>query len=160
MAFKASKIVQILISILFDTPPINIYKILFKNQKIKNNLYFLFYGIFMKYLTTPLITLAIIGFTPLANAAEVEEVCAKYRQAFGEWSKSYKVSATLIDGSELKSKTSCYSCYDSFSKYAVMFWSNNGTTVIKLDNRYLSYSGNEGYDQDGKQWELSKGYCY
>ncbi len=89
----------------------------------------------MKYLTTPLITLAIIGFAPLANAAEVEEVCAKYRQAFGKWSKSYKVSATLIDGSELRSKTSCYSCYDSLSKYAVMFWSNDGTTVIKLDNR-------------------------
>jgi hypothetical protein len=49
------------------------------------------------------------------------------------WSKKYTVDVTFISGSELNEATNSFK-YSSFSIYAVIFWSQEQVTLIKLSS--------------------------
>ena len=97
--------------------------------------------------------------TSCAHAYEVVEVCATYLGT----GKKYKVETRVYQGSELNSKTNSFD-YNSFSKYAVIFWGPGQASVIELDLSIggLSAFGSTGSDQRGYKWELSTSmmFCY
>lgn len=88
-------------------------------------------------------------FSASASAVEKLRVCAK--QGNG---RSYQVEASLYDGSELNSATKSIR-FTSFSKYVVIFWSQNEASIIELNHRYIGVTGVDGTDQEGRKWEVS-----
>ena len=92
---------------------------------------------------------------------EVLDVCATYSNS----GKSYKVEAKIFSGRELNRRTRTFK-YSSFSTYAIIFWSNDQATVIKLGNviggRISEIGSNTGVDQQGRPWSIKKGhrFCY
>ena len=92
------------------------------------------------------------------QAAERKTVCATYKPT----NRSYKVEATLLMGSELNQKTNSFD-YVSFSKYVVIFWKENQTSIIELDFSFgPGPFGTDGKDQQGREWEISTSttFCY
>lgn len=87
-------------------------------------------------------------------ASEKVTVCAKYRKEYG-WSEGYKVEASLMTGSELNSATHSFN-YTGFSKYVVIFWSEEQVSIIELSMPYLNAIGTDGEDQQGRKWEIAK----
>ena len=107
----------------------------------------------------------IIGFavlllaSSLAFASEHAIVCAKYESQSG-WSEGYKVEATIAKGSELNRVTRSFD-YQSFSTYVVIFWHQGGASMIEMDSPDLTANGQEGKDQNGMKWEISRtSLCY
>jgi hypothetical protein len=107
----------------------------------------------------------VIGFAVLllassfAFASERAIVCAKYKSQSG-WSDGYKVDATILNGSELNQATHSFD-YESFSTYVVIFWHDNGASMIEMDSPDLTANGQEGKDQHGLKWEITKtSICY
>ena len=103
--------------------------------------------------------LVIILLNPLnVQAYEVLDVCATYDNT----NKSYKVTGNVYKGSELNDRTNSYN-YDSFSKYVVIFWSNDQASVIEMDSSLGDLTFEQsGKDQDGRPWTIKKGhsFCY
>ncbi|BBN59329.1 hypothetical protein HVMH_0923 [Hydrogenovibrio marinus] len=100
-----------------------------------------------------------ISYSSNLFASENVHICAKYHTQDG-WSHGYSVNATFIDGSELNLKTSSFK-YNSLYKYIVIFWKPNEASVIKMDFPFLTPVGVNGYDQNGRQWEVSNSnLCY
>lgn len=97
--------------------------------------------------------------TSFAYAYEVIEVCATYLNS----GKKYKVETSVYQGSELNKRTKSYD-YNTYSKYAVIFWGPGQATVIELDFSYggISAFGSTGEDQQGRRWELTTStmFCY
>lgn len=107
----------------------------------------------------------------LVQAKYVQTCDVKYMTKDG-WSKKYTVDVTFISGSELNEATSSFK-YSSFSVYAVIFWSKEQVTVIKLSS-FLSCGDTvdkscitnsvtdlKGKDQDDDEWKICVGdYCY
>lgn len=88
-------------------------------------------------------------------------LCVKYQTQTG-WSKGYTVDVNVIKGSTLNRKTGTYN-YDSYATYAVIFWSNEQASVIKLNYYSGSFTatGTHGIDQQGRKWKLAKtSLCY
>jgi hypothetical protein len=110
-----------------------------------------------------LILLSSLVFSSTVYAREEVEVCAKYRKSgnwASEWSKEYKVSATMLNGSEMNKIMGGYD-YSYSDKFVVIFWGKNQATVLKLNDTYLGYSSTKAYEQNGDEWEVRKGsYCY
>lgn len=107
----------------------------------------------------------VIGFAVLllassfAFASERAIVCAKHESHSG-WSDAYKVEATIINGNELNQVTHSFD-YQSFSTYVVIFWHDNVASVIEMDSPDLTANGQEGKDQQGLNWEITKtSLCY
>ena len=93
------------------------------------------------------------------SAAEGETVCAKYRTDNG-WSKSYKVEATIIKGTELNQATRTFE-YNAFATYVVIFWDKDQASIIEMSWPYLSPIGQEGEDRRGVKWEVAKtSFCF
>ena len=92
-----------------------------------------------------------------AYAKEILEVCATYENT----GKSYAVEAIILEGSELNSETNSFN-YNSFSTYAVIFWSNEQASVIELDNFFGSIGifGTNGNDQRGYPWKIVEGHTF
>ena len=87
---------------------------------------------------------------------EVNEVCAKYKNT----NKEYKVQAHILSGTELNQKTKGYS-YNSYSKYAVIFWGKDEASIIELDYPgTINSFGTDGKDQKGYKWEISKSSAF
>lgn len=89
--------------------------------------------------------------TGLQTAIAVQQltVCAKQ----GNW-RPYLVSASLYTGSELNKATRTFD-YTAFSRYVVIFWSQEQATVIELSKPSLSAIGTSGTDQQGREWHVS-----
>lgn len=85
-----------------------------------------------------------------ACSREVVKICAEYKNT----GKKYKVAATMLYGSELNAHTNSYD-YDTYSKYAVIFWGNKQTSIIKFDSSFCpGYTGCDGQDQRGYTWHI------
>jgi hypothetical protein len=89
-----------------------------------------------------------------AYAKEVIDVCATYENT----GKSYAVEAQIYKGPELNRATSSFD-YNTFSTYAVIFWSSDQVSVIELDYYFgfIGFSPIKGTDQRGYPWEIEKG---
>jgi hypothetical protein len=113
----------------------------------------------MKRLLLTLFFCAFSFFSLASNAYEVVDVCATYKNT----GKKYKVEARVYSGTELNQKTGSFD-YNSFSKYAVIFWEAGQATVIELDLAIggISPIGSDGKDQRGYPWSLSTSttFCY
>lgn len=94
-------------------------------------------------------------FSIFANAYEVKRVCAKYSANYG-WSQGYDVEAIIADGGELGEKLNCITCFNSLTKYIVIFWNNGGYTIIDLNTSLVGLL-NDGVDQNGRKWQVSTG---
>ena len=106
-----------------------------------------------------LLTLALTCVVSPSEASEKATVCARYEAQYG-WSKGYKVEATITSGTELNRATRTFD-YDSLSKYVVIFWDQDEVTVIKMSWPYLGPIAQQGEDQRGVKWEVSKTtICY
>lgn len=103
-------------------------------------------------------------------AQHIQTCKVKYRANYG-YSKYYTIDVTFLTGREINKATKSYD-YDSYSKYAVIFWGENQASIIKIDN-YLScsneftrsclpsYQNITGEDQEGKKWEIcTQSSCY
>lgn len=98
---------------------------------------------------------ALVCASAVCVASERIEICAKQGRG-----KGYQVPATLIDGSELNSKTNTVR-FTSFAKYVVIFWDEGQASIIELDLPYLSILGTDGRDQEGRKWQIStSSICY
>ena len=109
----------------------------------------------LAFLTFALLLLPAQSF---ADNYQVLTVCAKYKNT----GKEYKVNAQIMSGTELNRRTRSYD-YNSFSKYAVIFWAQDQVSIIELDYPgTVSTWGTDGTDQRGYKWELSSSttYCY
>lgn len=84
-----------------------------------------------------------------AIAVEKLTVCAKQ----GSW-KPYLVPATIYTGSELNKATRSFD-YTAFSRYVVIFWSQEQATIIELSMPSLSAIGTPGTDKQGREWIVS-----
>lgn len=102
-----------------------------------------------------LVFFAICTFVSVSSAADREVICAKYETQQG-WSQGYKVEATILKGTELNQATKTFD-YSAFSTYVVIFWDKDEASIIELDFPYLSAIGQNGKDQQGRRWEVSKG---
>lgn len=102
-----------------------------------------------------MVIVAVCFFVSKASASEREVVCAKYETQLG-WSHGYKVEATILKGTELNRATKTFD-YSAFSTYVVIFWDKDEVSIIELDFPYLSVIGQHGKDQEGRNWEISKG---
>ena len=115
----------------------------------------------------------LIGLLPFTGQAKYVQTCkVKYEQKDG-WSKLYEIQVTFMRGSELNEATKGYS-YSSYDSYAVIFWSSEQVTTIKLsedkcgglrgsadceysdfhslfDNGYVT-----GIDKEDTEWKI----CY
>jgi hypothetical protein len=89
-----------------------------------------------------------------AFASERAIVCAKFESQSG-WSDPRKVEATIIEGSELNRATNSFD-YQSFSTYVVIFWHHGAASMIEMDSPELTANGQEGKDQHGLKWEITK----
>ena len=87
--------------------------------------------------------------------AKQVDVCAKYMTQSG-WSDSYSVEATVVSGSVLNDKTGSLN-YDALSTYAVIFWSDDQATVLKLRSLAgeITSFGTKATDQRGRTWHVS-----
>jgi hypothetical protein len=89
------------------------------------------------------------------QAKYVQTCSVKYMTKDG-WSKKYTVDVTFISGTELNEATSSFK-YSSYSVYAVIFWSKEQVTVIKLSS-YLSCGDN--VDKNCITiWAFGFGFC-
>ncbi|MFY7926913.1 MAG: hypothetical protein ACOVN5_13975 [Aquidulcibacter sp.] len=88
---------------------------------------------------------------------EVKTVCAKYLGT----GKSYRVEAQIMKGRELNRRTKSYD-FEAYSKYVVIFWSEENVSIIKLDfSSGPSAYPSPGTDQRGYKWEVStSSVCY
>lgn len=87
-------------------------------------------------------------------AYEVVEACATY-VGTGE---SYEVTVNIFEGSELNQRTSSFD-YNSFDKYAVIFWGDDQASVIELESSICNTDfGCDGVDQRDYKWEIKTGY--
>jgi hypothetical protein len=112
-----------------------------------------------------------ISSNSLLNAQCQRVASVKYEQGYG-WSKKYNVNVTFMTGSQLNDATQTFN-YSSYKNYALIFWGNGGTTIIKLSTiLFCGYEITcdcinnvildlEGYDQDGDKWKLCvKDLCF
>ena len=87
------------------------------------------------------------------------------------YSKYYTVDVTFYIGNELNKITKTYN-YDSYSKYATVFWSQDQVSIIKITSLLScssdftkscinDFSNIEGIDQNNVYWEIcTRAYCY
>lgn len=116
--------------------------------------------------------LAILILFSLKVEAKYTKTCiARYKTQNG-WSKNYTVDVTFFTGSELNEAVNTYR-FSFYSVYAVIFWDDDKTTVIKISN-YLScgtvvdkncitgtFGDIKGKDQDNDEWKICvSDYCY
>ncbi len=97
------------------------------------------------------------SYAPGGGATDSERlnICAKYQTEAG-WSQAYKVSATIVKGSELNSKTGTFN-YSPYSTYAVIFWAEGEASVLEMEYYYgtLSAYGVDATDQRGRKWHIA-----
>ena len=103
-------------------------------------------------------------FSGVANAAEKEDACVKYRKEYG-WSKGYSIVATVISGSDLNSAVGSFTRFQSFATYAVVFWDDDQASILKLPPMSmgsLPMFESEVEDQYGGKWKIKAGHllCY
>ena len=119
-----------------------------------------------KFLLLIVLFISAHGYAKCTRTANV-----KYMTKTG-WSKLYTVNVTFLTGSELNRATGTYN-YNSYSKYATIFWGENQASVIELSSVILSgfeiecqdidntLMDLEGKDQDGDNWNIClRDYCY
>jgi len=108
---------------------------------------------------------------PQKNATKYTQSCVvKYLTEDG-WSKKYTVDVTFISGYRLNEATQS-SNYSTFSKYAVIFWAENQSSVIKLSTFLpcdtdvyrecvVNVIGDiRGQDQEERDWKICVGnFC-
>jgi len=105
----------------------------------------------------------------IVSLQEIQAKCkrtaaVKTQQQYG-WSKLYTVDVTFATGNELNKSTNSYN-YDGWANYAVIFWSSEQVTIIKLSwfpacgleincecMRFISMDL-QGTDQEGKKWNI------
>lgn len=68
----------------------------------------------------------------------------------------FTAQPTLAKGSELNQATSSFN-YQSFDTYVVIFWDKDVASVIQMKSPFISFTGETGYDQQGREWQIEKG---
>lgn len=112
-------------------------------------------------------TILLITLFVIPSQGKYVQTCEVKYQTQNGWSKKYTVDVTFMTGSELNTATKSFK-YSSFSVYAIIFWSKDEATIIKLKT-YLACGtevdkscitntiGNfEGVDQDEDEWSICK----
>ncbi len=85
-----------------------------------------------------------------------QAICARYKNKFGNYSKGYNVNAIIVDGEILNNQSNSVR-FNSYSKYAVIFWKPKLASVIELEDQVLSRLA-FGVDQQGKTWKIIPDY--
>lgn len=105
--------------------------------------------------------------TALAEHTQTSKV--RYEKQFGK-SDWYEVDVHFYTGQELNKATKSLD-YQTFEKYAVVFWGEGQATIIEIDtfsvcgSKFTSSCLNpagkmEGADQEGRAWEICTAhYC-
>ena len=128
--------------------------------------------VWVKKLKLSFLVFLLFAFTQICNAKYVQTCKVKYRNQ-GSSSEVYEIEVTFMKGSELNDATSSYS-YTSYASYAIIFWSEDQVSTIKLDSDKCGgiYNSSEcdyndfhglmdtgyikGTDSDGRNWKI----CY
>ena len=85
-----------------------------------------------------------------ADTLIVNDGCVEYL----ETGKTYDVEIKIVDGEDLWPK---YSWANVLTKYAIIFWSKDETTVIDIGVFGLHMeTGVEGQDLQGRRWKVAK----
>lgn len=124
----------------------------------------------MKIFPVSLLIALLISFN--TSAKFVKSCIAQYLTEDG-WSKKYTVDVSFLSGSELNEATNSFN-HDIYKVYAVIFWDNNETTIIKIST-FTGGCGSivkescitnlvmdlKGTDQDGDTWKIcARDFCY
>ena len=108
-----------------------------------------------------IVLILLFCFVSQSTAKCVEKSRVKYKTNTG-WSKNYYVDVTFMSGSELNTATNSYKY--AGAGYAIIFWSQEQVTIIKLN--MLHFAGEmscsfvnglfdiKGVDQDGDEWDI------
>jgi len=108
--------------------------------------------------------LALLIFPAMNALAAYREPCRVSYETEDGWSRKYDVECTYMTGFELNTATSTFN-YQGFSTYAVVFWSQNQASVIRLTNTFFcgmetsdgcvtSFSTVRGVDKPGRTWKV------
>ena len=85
-----------------------------------------------------------------ADTTIIEDGCVKYI----ETGKVYNVRVNIVDGKDLWPK---YSWANVLTKYAIVFWNQNESTVIDISVfGLLMETGINGKDLEGREWKVAK----
>jgi len=85
------------------------------------------------------------------NDSNVQKACLEYKST----GKKYKIDARVIKGSELNRLTKSYD-YNSFSKFVVVFWAEEKSTTIGMDNMFSnSLTAFAPMEKTKKGWKWS-----
>ena len=98
----------------------------------------------------------------LSYGDEEQTACLQSKTQ-NSWSKKYKINGLVYSGIELYGILP-FQKIDVLKYYFIVFWSNNETSIIKIN---IPYFGGEilynlrGVDQNGIEWRLSNPhFCY
>ncbi len=104
--------------------------------------------------------LTFLLFTSNISYAKYVQTCkVKYKVEIG-WPKIYEIQVSFMQGDELNEATDSFK-YKSSSTYAIIFWSDEQVTTIKLDTDKCGrglYYGNNICDYDDFHGRFDKGY--
>lgn len=116
------------------------------------------------------ILLVLIFSDNFAQARYIQTSNIRFKSNNG-YSQYYTVDVTFYTGNELNNITKTYN-YDSYGKYATVFWSQEQVLLIKITS-FLTcsssftksclndYSNMQGIDSNNIHWEIcTKAYCY
>ena len=111
-----------------------------------------------------ILLISLLCFSWGAEAKYRRTATVKYQKQYG-WSKLYTVEVNFMSGHELNIATKTIS-YDAISVYAIIFWSQDQVTIIKLKT-FLACGFEvtkeciddfmmdlQGFDQDGDKWNI------
>ena len=114
-----------------------------------------------------LFTILLITLFVIPTQGKYVQTCVVKYQTQDGWSKKYTVDVTFISGSELNTATNSFK-YNAFSVYAVIFWSKDEATVIKVKTFLTcgtevekscitnTFGDLKGIDQEDREWNICK----
>lgn len=100
--------------------------------------------------TILILLVALLSGSSFADTTIIENGCVKYI----ETGEVYNVRISIVDGKDLWLK---YSWADVLTKYAIVFWDKNESTVIDISVfGLLMDAGGNGKDLQGREWKVAK----
>jgi hypothetical protein len=112
-------------------------------------------------------TILLITLFVIPSQGKYVQTCEVKYQTQDGWSKKYTVDVTFISGSELNTATNSFK-YNAFSVYAIIFWSKDEATVIKVKTFLTcgtevekscitnTFGDLKGIDQEDREWNICK----
>ena len=98
------------------------------------------------------------AFITNAAAGEQLKICGRYyRPSYESWSKTYKLTAYRLNGTELNQTVSSAD-YRSSQQYVVISWKRNDYTAIAVPPHWTGLKETVLEDQTGRSWRIVKGW--